>query len=496
MIDKLRQLMRDGEGLAVEFKRCENELANNVFETVSAFSNRYGGYLLLGVEDNGGINGVNPAAVSSIKKNFANMLNNPQRFAPTLYLALEDAEIDGKVVLWCYVPPNSQVVMFGDRIYDRAVDGDIDITRNSMMVTHIHQRKMADYSERKVFPYAKEKDFEFERLMPKVRRLATNRLQDHPWADMTDMEIIKSAGLYQESLESGESGYNLAAILLFGRDEAIKSCTVNYVTDAICRRENLDRYDDRLMVTTNLIDAYDQLIEFVNKHTLDRFFLIDDHSISVRSKIAREIVSNLLVHRDYTSAYTAKIIIERDCIVTENWNLPRAPGRIDPNNFTPYSKNPLLANFFVNIGRADALGSGVRNLYRYTKIYSGGEPELIDGDVFRTIVPLSLSNGLMSNYMGFSVSDNQPMSDKMSDNAAMSDKVSDKMSDNATMSDKVHSNAILEYLSKHGEINSATTAQVIGRTPGTARRLLSQLVNDGVIEAIGANRNRKYKLSK
>ena len=152
------------------------------------------------------------------------------------------------------------------------------------------------------------------------------------------------------------------------------------ITDAICRRDNLDRYDDRLRVTVNLIDAYEKLIEFINKHTLDRFFLINDQRVSVRSWIARELVSNILVHREFTSAYTAKIIIERDRIVSENWNLPKMPGRIDPLDFTPFSKIPIIANFFVNIGRADELGSGVRNLYKFTKIYSGGEPALIDGE--------------------------------------------------------------------------------------------------------------------
>ena len=68
--------------------------------------------------------------------------------------------------LWCYVPANSQIVMFCGKIYDRAEDGDMDITRNSIMVAHLHQRKVADYSERKIFPYAKENDFEFTRLMP------------------------------------------------------------------------------------------------------------------------------------------------------------------------------------------------------------------------------------------------------------------------------------------------------------------------------------------
>jgi len=57
--------------------------------------------------------------------------------------------------------------------------------------------------------------------------------------------------------------------------------------------------------------------------------------------------------------------------------LPKTPGKIDPSAFVPYPKNPIFANFFINIGRADVLGSGVRNLYKYTKIYSGGEPELM-----------------------------------------------------------------------------------------------------------------------
>jgi ATP-dependent DNA helicase RecG len=264
------------------------------------------------------------------------------------------------------------------------------------MVTHLHQRKSSEYAERKIFPYAKDSDFQFKQLLPIVRRLAVTHRTNHPWEKMEDVDIIKSAGLYQTDPETGKSGYTLAAVLLFGSDELIRSCTPNYITDAICRRDDLDRYDDRLMATTNLIDAYDKLIEFISKHTLDRFFLVDGQRVSVRSHIAREIVSNILVHRDYTSAFPAKIIIERDRIVTENWCLPKTPGRINPNEFTPYPKNPLLANFFVNIGRADVLGSGVRNLYKFTKIYSGGEPEMVEGDVFKTIVPIALSDIKMS----------------------------------------------------------------------------------------------------
>jgi ATP-dependent DNA helicase RecG len=50
MTEKLKQLIQDGEGLTVEFKSCKN------------FSNRYGGYIILGVNYNGSICGLNPSA--------------------------------------------------------------------------------------------------------------------------------------------------------------------------------------------------------------------------------------------------------------------------------------------------------------------------------------------------------------------------------------------------------------------------------------------------
>ena len=52
----------------------------------------------------------------------------------------------------------------------------------------------------------------------------------------------------------------------------------------------------------------------------------------------------------------------------------------------------MLASFFVNIGRADTLGSGMRNLYKYTKLYSNAEPILSEGDVFEMRIPLKKSD--------------------------------------------------------------------------------------------------------
>ena len=95
------------------------------------------------------------------------------------------------------------------------------------------------------------------------------------------------------------------------------------------------------------------------------------------------------MHRDYSNAFLAKVIIEKDWLKTENWCIPRRYGNIMSDEFTSYPKNPLTQQFFANIGRTDTIDSGVRNLYKYTPIYSdGGKPELIEDDVFRINISL------------------------------------------------------------------------------------------------------------
>lgn len=51
-------------------------------------------------------------------------------------------------------------------------------------------------------------------------------------------------------------------------------------------------------------------------------------------------------------------------------------------DYKPHPKNPNLANFFVQMGHAEHLGTGVRNLYHYAPIYLGAEPTITDDDMF------------------------------------------------------------------------------------------------------------------
>ena len=183
----------------------------------------------------------------------------------------------------------------------------------------------------------------------------------HPWPVMDGQELLKSAGLYGRDIATGEEGYNFAAIMLLGKDDVILNVAPVYVMDALVQKMDVDWYDDREIIKTNLIESYDRLLEFGRKHLSDKFFLEDTVNKSL---------SNTLMHRQFSSSYTAKFVIEKERMYIENANRAANDGCITVDNLEPNPKNPVIAAFFRIIEYADLLGSGVRYLFMYSK-YDG-----------------------------------------------------------------------------------------------------------------------------
>lgn len=272
MVDLIRNIINQGEKVNTEFKESREKLPKNLFETVCAFLNRFGGNIILGVNDNKQIIGVNPNCVLQLKKDFVNTCNNPSKISPTVYLKIQDYEIDGKTILYINVPDSSEVYRSNGRIFDRNEDGDFDITDNSNLVADMYIRKREIHIEDKIFPYATMKNLR-EDLFEKAVKWALLKNSNHPWKNMSNEEIIKSSGLYREDVITKQKGITLAAILLFGTDETIMSWLSNFKTDAIYRNENMDRYDDRDVIITNLIDSYERLMQFIQNIQMTNFIL-------------------------------------------------------------------------------------------------------------------------------------------------------------------------------------------------------------------------------
>lgn len=169
-------------------------------------------------------------------------------------------------------------------------------------------------------------------LIERARNMTRIREKEHPWRSMSDEALLRSAGLILTNEHTQKEGVTIAAILLFGTDNTIMSVLPQHKTDAIFRIFNTDRYDDRDVVITNLIESYDRLMAFGRKHLNDTFHLDGIQSVSARDNILREIVSNLLAHRDFSNAYVAKLVIERNRIYTENANLSHGSRGIESCN--------------------------------------------------------------------------------------------------------------------------------------------------------------------
>jgi len=382
MIEKIRNILKAGECINVEFKECKRELPKNVYETVCAFLNRIGGELLLGVKDNGTVVGIDPEYIGKIRNDFVTSLNNINKFSPTVYLTIDEVEIDGKKILYIYIPESSQVHRCSGKIYDRNEDGDFNITDNTTLVANLYLRKQTGFTENTVYPFVTMAEFRQD-LISYARKIATVARQDHPWADMSDEELIKSAGLFKKDWQTGKEGFTLAAILLLAKDDVILSAVPHHRTDAVLRKIDTDRYDDRDLVRTNLIESYKRLVAFAEKHLPDPFYLEGDQRISIRSMVMREVIANSLIHREYMNHFPAKFIIERDRLYIENSNKPHGYGVISIQDSRPFPKNPAISAFFREIKFCEELGSGFRKVARYGKAFFGIDPVIEEKDIFK-----------------------------------------------------------------------------------------------------------------
>ena len=391
----IHQLIEQGEGISVEFKRASTQLPDNFFETVCAFLNRNGGFIILGINDDRIIEGVNPNSVEAICKNIANLSNNPQKLFPSFLIEPESFEYEGKVLVHAFVPISSQVHRCNGKIFDRSADGDFEI-KSDVQIKNMYTRKNLLYSENTIYPFLSESDF-VPGIVERVRKIIKVNRSNHPWNELSNEEFYRSAGLYRKDISYGTEGFTMAALLLLGKEETIQSAIPHYKIDALLRNIDVSRYDDRENIRCNLIDAYDKLMNFVAKHLPDKFYLEGDQRISLREKIFREIVANMLIHREYTNAFPSTFTIYKEFVETKNANKPHVFGMLYPTTLQAFPKNPNIAQMFTQMGRSEELGTGIRNVYKYSKAYSGSDKIVFsEEDVFISKVPLQspdLENG-------------------------------------------------------------------------------------------------------
>ena len=65
--DKFIALTRKGEDTRIEYKTCTEEISESLYESVCSLLNHSGGQILVGVQNDGTIIGVNPEKVEQLR---------------------------------------------------------------------------------------------------------------------------------------------------------------------------------------------------------------------------------------------------------------------------------------------------------------------------------------------------------------------------------------------------------------------------------------------
>lgn len=170
------------------------------------------------------------------------------------------------MIIHIHIPSSAEVHTYKRAIYDRVDDSDVKVTATSR-IAQMYIRKQNVFTEKTIYPFVTMEDLRLD-LFPRIRQMAVNNAGGtHPWQQMSDEELLRSAGLYSRDRLNGEEGIDLAGVMLLGKDDTISDVCPAYLTDAILRKVNIDRYDDREIIQTYLIESYDRLMEFAKKES-------------------------------------------------------------------------------------------------------------------------------------------------------------------------------------------------------------------------------------
>ncbi len=480
MSDALDRYIQAGEGISVEFKRCGSQPGQDTFETVCSFANRQGGSILLGVCDDGAVEGVPEASALNIERNISNVTSDPNLFnvSPLVeFERLRDSE--GRLVIRVWVPMGPSLYTFKGVVYDRVADADVRV-KSDAQVTSMMARKRSYYSERTVYSWVTEDDLEMD-LLDAVRDALRANDADHPWLSLSNGEFLRAARLFGRDQLTGERGFNLAAVALLGKEDTILDVMPLYRTDAVLRRVETDRYDDRLICRSNLVRAYDELVGFCEKWLPDSFVLDGGQRKSARDVIVRELVCNCLIHREFVSPHIARITIDREGIRTNNASRALFAGPVTLESLDPTPKNPIIANFFTQMGRSEELGSGTRNLYKFSRLYAGKDPVWEDGDQFTAFVP---APPVMA-----SVAENEVDHDAATDAERSGAVIGSRR--NRTRAEVER--AVDDLIARYGSFPaSAISERVASVGERTVRRYLADMVKEGKLASVPRGRSTTY----
>jgi ATP-dependent DNA helicase RecG len=474
---ELLALIKEGESLRLEFKRDAPLSEADLVEAVACLANTEGGWLLLGVEDDGTISGLHPSRQPVKPAQIQALITNKTN--PSVPVEVHVVPTSKGTVLAIKVPKVSGLVGLSDgRVPRRYIAGrgkpECRFLTHFEIATRWAEIRQQDYTAQ-VLPDASWEDLdplEFERLRQVVQR--------HPSADqnllsLPDAELAQALGLARTY--EGRLVPTVGGLLVLGREGAIRRLMPTHEAAFQVLREDRgvafnEFYREPLL---KLFERMEGLFKAYNTEEELTFGLYRVPIPLFPPEAFREALANALVHRDYRVLGTVYVRID-----------PEAGGLVisNPGGFVegvtlenllvvePRPRNPLLADVFKRLGLVERTGRGIDRIFREV-LGLGRRPPDYSGsteDMVKVVLPGGKAD---LNFVRLIL------------------EVQDRHRRTLGWPHLL----VLRQAADEGELSVPEVARLIQQGEARARSLVEELVEMGLLEAKGSKKGRVYHLS-
>ena len=344
----IKDLIKKGESETVEFKSSFNV---ETIETLVAFSNSKGGMVLIGVTDKNKINGV--TLNNESLQNWINEIKN--KTSPSIIPDAEIVEINNKQIVVITMPeyPIKPVSTKG-KYLKRIANSNHVLSTSEVVNMHLNTFNTSwDYHTNNHF---KIDDISLEKVQLAIETInqTGKKITDDPLTFLNKNDLIREDRLTN-------AGY----LLFTKRDTVITTIELGrFQTEIIIKDTDRTKAD--------ILTQIEQVLDFVKKH-INKEVIITGAARNIQKwqypiEAIREIVLNMIVHRDYRSSSDSIVKVFDNKI--EFYNPGRLPENITvedllSNNYKSTPRNKLIADFFKSLGLIEKYGSGIKRIVDY-----------------------------------------------------------------------------------------------------------------------------------
>ena len=396
---QLVDIIEKGENSGVEFKR-DDIRPERLSKEISALSNLEGGYIILGVEDDGSVTGV---LRSDIEEWIINVCSNNIQPSLIPYIEMIPWEDDKKICV-ITIPDDSPDKPYKARIGSRWVTfvrtGSISREATREEEQRLYQASGVVRYDIKPVPGSSMEDLDLNRLTNYFRDI---REQDCPEKEDTELweTLLINTEIMVESRD--KSIPTVAGMLLFGKNpnqylpqagiSAVaypgKEKDYETIEATVIRGPIVARFsEDNVIIDVGIVE---RAVEFVRRNTRSNSHIKDGRRIDradYPEEAIRETIVNAIAHRDYTISVTdIELSIYSDRIEVIS------PGKL-PNTITiermkmgcRATRNELIKEVLRDYNYIDARGLGVpRKIIAGMKKHNGTEPDLVEDEYSFTV---------------------------------------------------------------------------------------------------------------